>query len=222
MFWITGIQTDSLDRESATHLHCQAFLEKLPLRFLETLKFTHRNPRPVSCLRSSKHCVCFVFCRQKRSVPSLHTNHTTSNPREVTEVLGLSPGILKWVKLIDNFEGEYDYVTNEGTVFTFKTNRHSPNYRLINIDFTDPEESRWKVLVPEHEKDVLGKSMCCLKVALLFLVRMSRHRCISHSLVTGYKVKNLQLMILKSLNGAAKCFIISTILCGIFIKIVKV
>ncbi|KAB1275219.1 Prolyl endopeptidase, partial [Camelus dromedarius] len=64
-------------------------------------------------------------------------------------------GILKWVKLIDNFEGEYDYVTNEGTVFTFKTNRHSPNYRLINIDFTDPEESKWKVLVPEHEKDVL-------------------------------------------------------------------
>uniref|UniRef100_A0A3Q2H0L9 Prolyl endopeptidase n=1 Tax=Equus caballus TaxID=9796 RepID=A0A3Q2H0L9_HORSE len=65
-------------------------------------------------------------------------------------------GILTWVKLIDNFEGEYDYVTNEGTVFTFKTNRDSPNYRLINIDFTDPEESKWKVLVPEHEKDVLG------------------------------------------------------------------
>lgn len=82
------------------------------------------------------------------------------------KALGLSPGILKWVKLIDNFEGEYDYVTNEGTVFTFKTNRHSPNYRLINIDFTDPEESKWKVLVPEHEKDVLGKSaarkLCCL------------------------------------------------------------
>lgn len=109
------------------------------------------------------------------------------------------------MKLIDNFEGEYDYVTNEGTVFTFKTNRHSPNYRLINIDFTDPEESRWKVLVPEHEKDVLGKSACCLKVVLSFLLRMSRHWCISRSLVTGYKVKNLQLMILKSLNRAAKC-----------------
>ena len=90
MCWITGIQTDSLDRESSTHLHCQAFLEKLPLRFLETLKFTHSHPRSISCLRSSKHYVCFVFCRQKRSIPSLHTNHTTSNPREVTEVLGLS------------------------------------------------------------------------------------------------------------------------------------
>lgn len=93
----------------------------------------------------------------------------------MTGLLGLSPGILKWVKLIDNFEGEYDYVTNEGTVFTFKTNRHSPNYRLINIDFTDPEESKWKVLVPEHKKDVLGKAARCLKTGLLFLVRTSAH-----------------------------------------------
>lgn len=77
---------------------------------------------------------------------------------EMTGILSFFPGILKWVKLIDNFEGEYDYVTNEGTVFTFKTNRNSPNYRLINIDFTDPDESKWRVLVPEHEKDVLGKA----------------------------------------------------------------
>lgn len=73
-------------------------------------------------------------------------------------------GILHWVKLIDNFEAEYEYVTNEGTVFTFKTNRHSPNYRLINIDFSDPEESKWKVLIPEHERDVLGKSLCQVRL----------------------------------------------------------
>lgn len=79
----------------------------------------------------------------------------------------VSAGILKWVKLIDNFEGEYDYVTNEGTVFTFKTNRNSPNYRLINIDFMDPDESKWKVLVPEHEKDVLGKSSGCWEIGLV-------------------------------------------------------
>lgn len=90
---------------------------------------------------------------------------------KVTGMLGLLPGILKWVKLIDNFEGEYDYVTNEGSVFTFKTNRLSPNYRLINIDFTDPEESKWKVLVPEHEKDVLGKLTGHLKIVFFFLVR---------------------------------------------------
>lgn len=96
------------------------------------------------------------------------------------------------MKLIDNFEGEYDYVTNEGTVFTFKTNRHSPNYRLINIDFTDPEESKWKVLVPEHKKDVLGKTACCLRAVLPCWVSTSAERSASRPLVAHYKVKNLQ------------------------------
>lgn len=77
------------------------------------------------------------------------------------------------MKLIDNFEAEYEYVTNEGTVFTFKTNRHSPNYRLINIDFSDPEESQWKVLVPEHEKDVLGKSLCQVKDITFFFFQIN-------------------------------------------------
>ncbi|KAG7245719.1 hypothetical protein CRUP_021509, partial [Coryphaenoides rupestris] len=43
--------------------------------------------------------------------------------------------LLPWVKLIDNFDAEYEYVTNEDTVFTFKTNLEAPRYRLINIDF---------------------------------------------------------------------------------------
>ncbi|KAG7263651.1 hypothetical protein CRUP_037983 [Coryphaenoides rupestris] len=45
-------------------------------------------------------------------------------------------GLLPWVKLIDNFDAEYEYVTNEDTVFTFKTNLEAPRYRLINIDFS--------------------------------------------------------------------------------------
>nr|1O6F_A Chain A, Prolyl endopeptidase [Sus scrofa] len=99
-------------------------------------------------------------------------------------------GILKWVKLIDNFEGEYDYVTNEGTVFTFKTNRHSPNYRLINIDFTDPEESKWKVLVPEHEKDVL-EWVACVRSNFLVLCYLHdvKNTLQLHDLATGALLK---------------------------------
>ncbi len=71
-------------------------------------------------------------------------------------------GLLPWVKLIDNFDAEYEYVTNEGTVFTFKTNLDAPQYRLINIDFAQPSIGQWKELIPQHDKDVIGEQRCCL------------------------------------------------------------
>lgn len=66
-------------------------------------------------------------------------------------------GLLPWVKLIDNFDAEYEYVTNEGTLFTFKTNLDAPRYRLINIDFASPAQNNWKELIPQHDKDVIGE-----------------------------------------------------------------
>ncbi len=33
----------------------------------------------------------------------------------------------------------FQYIINEGPVFTFKTNFKAPRYKLINIDFTKPE-----------------------------------------------------------------------------------
>uniref|UniRef100_A0A8C9SQT0 Prolyl endopeptidase n=1 Tax=Scleropages formosus TaxID=113540 RepID=A0A8C9SQT0_SCLFO len=63
-------------------------------------------------------------------------------------------GLLPWVRLIDNFDAEYEYVTNEGTVFTFKTNLNAPRYRLIDIDFANPDMASWKELIPQHDKDV--------------------------------------------------------------------
>ncbi|XP_033932416.1 prolyl endopeptidase [Pseudochaenichthys georgianus] len=69
-------------------------------------------------------------------------------------------GLLPWVKLIDNFDAEYEYVTNEGTLFTFKTNLDAPRYRLINIDFASPAQTNWKELIPQHDKDVIVFATC--------------------------------------------------------------
>ncbi|XP_016087107.1 prolyl endopeptidase-like [Sinocyclocheilus grahami] len=69
-------------------------------------------------------------------------------------------GLLPWVKLIDNFDAEYEYVTNEATVFTFKTNLEAPQYRLINVDFAQPSISQWKELIPQHDKDVIVFATC--------------------------------------------------------------
>ena len=75
------------------------------------------------------------------------------------------------MKLVDNFDAEYEYITNTGTVFTFKTNLKSPKYKLINIDFDKPEMENWTDLVAESETDVLEWSACVAgdKLVLCYL-----------------------------------------------------
>ncbi|XP_019863981.1 PREDICTED: prolyl endopeptidase-like [Amphimedon queenslandica] len=60
------------------------------------------------------------------------------------------------VKLIDDdFESSYDFIANDGTVFTLKTDYQAPKYQLINVDINKPNKSDWRVLVPGGEVDVL-------------------------------------------------------------------
>ena len=68
------------------------------------------------------------------------------------------PGLLPWVKLVSTFEAQYSYITNEGSVFTFRTNLDAPRYRVINVDVEKPDRSLWAELLPQHDKDVLGRN----------------------------------------------------------------
>ena len=42
-------------------------------------------------------------------------------------------------KLIDNFDGLYSDVTNDGEVFYFHTNINSPKYKLISMNIRTKE-----------------------------------------------------------------------------------
>ncbi|GFO10341.1 prolyl endopeptidase [Plakobranchus ocellatus] len=80
-------------------------------------------------------------------------------------------GLLDYVKVVDNFEAAYEYVTNEGTVFTFKTNQNALNYKIINIDISKPEKEHWVELVPEDPEAVLEYTLCVNndKLILIYL-----------------------------------------------------
>ncbi|XP_035039342.2 prolyl endopeptidase-like [Hippoglossus stenolepis] len=69
-------------------------------------------------------------------------------------------GLLPWVKLVDDFEAQFSYVTNEGTIFTFRSNLDAPRYCLMNIDIQKPDRQHWTALLPQHDKDVLGFVSC--------------------------------------------------------------
>src|SRR5438270_6471475 len=53
------------------------------------------------------------------------------------------------VKLLDDFDGIYDFVDNDGPVFWLRTNLDAPNYRIIAIDTRHPERANWKTVIAE-------------------------------------------------------------------------
>ena len=66
------------------------------------------------------------------------------------------------VRLIDTFDNEYSYITNEGGWFYFKTNLEAPRYRIIATDLAAREEGKevqWKEIIP-HKEDVLTSVRC--------------------------------------------------------------
>lgn len=67
---------------------------------------------------------------------------------------------LKVHKIVEKFESDYNYITNEGSKVYFRTNKNAPNYRIIIIDFDNYAEENWQTVVAEHESDVLDWARC--------------------------------------------------------------
>ncbi|KAI5623065.1 prolyl endopeptidase [Silurus asotus] len=103
-------------------------------------------------------------------------------------------GLLPWVKLVETFEAQYSYVTNEGSVFTFRTNLDAPRYCVINIDLQKPERENWSTLIPQHPKDVLGFVECVNQRFLLInYVRDVKDTLHLYELSTGCWIRELPL-----------------------------
>ncbi|XP_050365033.1 uncharacterized protein LOC126783580 isoform X2 [Argentina anserina] len=61
--------------------------------------------------------------------------------------------LLPVVKLVDTFEAQYHAIANDDTVFTFRTNKDAPKYKLVRVDLKKP--TAWTDVIKESEKDVL-------------------------------------------------------------------
>lgn len=72
--------------------------------------------------------------------------------------------------LIKNFL--LKFVTNEGTIFTFKTNYNAPKYKLVTVDLSH-QNPKWRLLVAE--KDDVLESVRCVNQTKLLLTYM--HDC---------------------------------------------
>lgn len=95
-------------------------------------------------------------------------------------------GELRFEKIVTKFEADYDYITNEGSLFYFLTNKSAPNFRLIAIDFENYDEKEWITVVAESKKNVLDWA-CCVNDDKLICHYMEDVKSVLsvHSLKTG-------------------------------------
>ncbi|XP_034668692.1 prolyl endopeptidase [Drosophila subobscura] len=96
--------------------------------------------------------------------------------------------------IVDKFEADYEFITNEGSRLYFRTNKSAPNYRLVIIDVEHPQEELWKTVIPEHEKDVMEWALCAhenrLVVCYIRDVKSVLH---SYELATGKMLQEFDL-----------------------------
>ena len=65
---------------------------------------------------------------------------------------------LKLEKLVTDMDAEYNLVANDGTIFTFHTNKNAPRYKVVRVDLNNPDV--WSDVIPESESDVLETVHC--------------------------------------------------------------
>ncbi len=95
------------------------------------------------------------------------------------------------VKLLDDFDAQYQFIDNDGPVFWIQTDLDAPRGKLIAIDTTHPEKSNWKTLVAEG-KDKLEGSGVVNNLFLLSYLKDARTEVRVHDL-QGKFVRNVDL-----------------------------
>jgi prolyl oligopeptidase len=60
------------------------------------------------------------------------------------------------VKLLDDFDGAYNFIGNDGPLFWFQTDLAASRGKIIAIDISKPERQRWQVIVPEAAETLQG------------------------------------------------------------------
>ena len=73
----------------------------------------------------------------------------------------------KPITLVDDFANNWEYVTNEGTRFTFVTNKGAPRGRIVSMDIKKP--AALTQLVGENEATLVGASRVGNRLILSYL-----------------------------------------------------
>lgn len=57
---------------------------------------------------------------------------------------------MKWTKLVDEFDAEFDVIANDGTKLYIRTNKDAPMYKVVTCDLAHPK-GEYKEFIPEDK-----------------------------------------------------------------------
>eukprot|EP01006_Ploeotia_vitrea_P020224 TRINITY_DN52495_c0_g1_i1.p1 TRINITY_DN52495_c0_g1~~TRINITY_DN52495_c0_g1_i1.p1 ORF type:complete len:701 (+),score=96.47 TRINITY_DN52495_c0_g1_i1:65-2167(+) len=112
---------------------------------------------------------------------------------------------LPFVKLIDEMEWSYSYLTNKDNIWYFSTNENAARKKIIQIDVNKPEKENWKVIIPESENPLSWVSIINKDVLVMVYMVDVKEQLYLYDL-EGKLMKDFELPVgtIQSLSGKYK------------------
>ncbi|GJJ75412.1 prolyl oligopeptidase [Entomortierella parvispora] len=90
----------------------------------------------------------------------------------------------EWIKLVDSFEADYSYLTNDDTVFYFQTNKDAPRDKIVKYDLAKPEEGFVDIVLQADDVLVDSAVVDGNKLVLIYM-RDVKNIVVVHDLNSG-------------------------------------
>jgi prolyl oligopeptidase len=103
------------------------------------------------------------------------------------------------VKLLDDFDAQYNFIDNDGPVFWIHTDLDAPRGRIIAIDTRHPERTSWKTIIPQST-DTLQSSNVVDNLFLLSYLKDARTEVRVYDL-NGKFIRNVDLPAIGTAGG---------------------
>ncbi|VDO72583.1 unnamed protein product [Schistosoma margrebowiei] len=98
------------------------------------------------------------------------------------------------IPIVDRFEAVYEYVTNEGDSFVFRTNLDAPMYKIIKINLSNCDRQHWEDLIDHNAESLLESAVCVNEDKLIICHLKNVKSCLSvHKLLTGEKISDIDI-----------------------------
>ncbi len=127
----------------------------------------------------------------------IYGSETTSG--QSLSIKDLSNAQNPFIKIITNFDNEYQVVENVGKQFYVFTNYKAPNYKLVKIDLESAHASNWKDVLPERAYLLEEITFCDNKIVSNYLKDVSS-KLFVHDL-EGKELKEIKLQGICKVNG---------------------